>query len=67
MKKQFTQLGKSEATLTTRFPVSDFLTMKARCSANALRKTANVIRERSMTSESTATKFLAKKTNTAAT
>ena len=31
MEKLFTQSRKSEATLTTRFPVSDFLTKKERC------------------------------------
>ena len=41
----FTQSRKSEATLTTRFPVSDFLTKKERCYAGAFQKQASLIPE----------------------
>jgi len=62
-KKLFTQSGKSEATLTTRFPVSDFLTKKERCYVSAFQKTANDIRELSMTLNSIVSLYSEKKTN----
>ena len=63
-KKLFTQSRKSEATLTTRFPVSDFLTKKERCYAGAFQKQASLIRELSMTLNSIVSLYSEKKTNT---